>query len=129
VVGYKNGADETGWTSRALFNAIAGAKGIESPKIWEGKKGQKSTAVPEFNMEVRPLLDELIVGAATEFIKRAAGAGDCRVYMAAAGCLTAGLRLSRRVILPRPREQVPVAPPSAPPWRRAFAAGPPGAGR
>ncbi len=73
--GYKNSADETGWTSMALFNAIAKAKGIESPKIWAGKKGQESTAVGEFNMQVRPLLDELIVGKATEFIKRAA-AGD-----------------------------------------------------
>jgi arylsulfatase A-like enzyme len=70
--GYKNSADETGWTSYATFNALAKALGIESPKIWEGKKGQKSTAVRELNMEVRPLLDELIVGKATDYIKRVA---------------------------------------------------------
>jgi arylsulfatase A-like enzyme len=73
--GYKNSADEAGWTSYATFNALAKALGIESPKIWEGKKGQKSTAVRELNLEVRPLLDELIVGKATDYIKRAA-AGD-----------------------------------------------------
>jgi arylsulfatase A-like enzyme len=73
--GYKNSADEAGWTSYATFNALAKALGIESPKIWEGKRGQKSTAVRELNLEVRPLLDELIVGKATDYIKRAA-AGD-----------------------------------------------------
>ena len=51
---------------------IAKVKGIETPKIWEGKKGQKSTAVRELNLEVRPLLDELIVDKATDFIQRAA---------------------------------------------------------
>jgi arylsulfatase len=70
--GYKNSVDEAGWTSYAAFGALAKTLGIESPKIWEGKKGQKSTAVRELNMEVRPLLDELIVGKATDFIKRAA---------------------------------------------------------
>jgi arylsulfatase len=73
--GYKNSADETGWTSYATYRAIAKLKGLETPKLWEGKKGEKSTPVREFNLEVRPLLDELIVDKATEFIKRAAG-GD-----------------------------------------------------
>lgn len=70
--GYKNSADETGWTSYASFRSIAKLKGLETPKLWEGKKGEKSTAVGEFDMEVRPILDELIVGKATDFIKRAA---------------------------------------------------------
>ena len=70
--GYKNSADECGYTSYATYRAVAKAKGIETPKIWEGKKGQKSTAVRELNMEVRPLLDELIVDKATDFITRAA---------------------------------------------------------
>jgi len=70
--GYKNSADECGWTSYAAFNAIAKAKGIEAPQIWEGKKGGKSTAVRELNIEVRPLLDELIVAKTTDYIKRAA---------------------------------------------------------
>jgi arylsulfatase A-like enzyme len=70
--GYKNSADEAGWTSYAAFDALAKTLGIESPKIWEGKKGQKSTVARELNMEVRPLLDELIVGKATDYIKRVA---------------------------------------------------------
>jgi len=73
--GYKNSADETGWTSYATYRAIAKERGLETPKLWEGKKGEKSTPVREFDMEVRPLLDELIVDKATDFIKRAAG-GD-----------------------------------------------------
>jgi len=70
--GYRNSADECGYTSYATFRAVAKAKGIDSPKIWEGKKGQKPTAVRELDMEVRPLLDELIVDKATDFINRAA---------------------------------------------------------
>jgi arylsulfatase A-like enzyme len=73
--GYKNSVDEAGWTSYATFDALAKTLGIESPKIWEGKKGQKSTPVRELNLEVRPLLDELIVVKASDYIKRAA-AGD-----------------------------------------------------
>src|SRR5450755_2780050 len=77
--GYRNSADECGWTSYAAFEAIAKAKGIEAPQIWEGKKGGAQTAVRELNMEVRPLLDELIVGKATDYIKRAAS-GDKPFY-------------------------------------------------
>jgi arylsulfatase A-like enzyme len=73
--GYRNSVDECGWTSYATFNAIAKAQGIEVPQIWEGKKGGKQTAVRELNLEVRPLLDELIVGKATDYITRQAGAG------------------------------------------------------
>jgi arylsulfatase A-like enzyme len=73
--GYRNSADECGWTSYATFDAIAKAKGIQPPQIWEGTKGGKQTAVRELNLEVRPLLDELIVGKATDFIKREAAAG------------------------------------------------------
>src|SRR5215208_5194097 len=72
--GYRNSADECGWTSYAAFEAIAKAKGIEAPQLWEGKKGGKQTAVRVLNMEVRPLLDELIVEKSTEFIKREAKA-------------------------------------------------------
>jgi arylsulfatase A-like enzyme len=73
--GYKNSADECGFSSYAAYNAIIKAKGLESPKIWEGRKGQQSTPVRELNMEVRPLLDELIVAKATDFIKRCAEGG------------------------------------------------------
>jgi arylsulfatase A-like enzyme len=70
--GYRNTVDEAGYTSYAAFNAMSRAHGTETPKIWEGKKGQKSTAVCELDLKVRPLLDELIVGKATDFIQRAA---------------------------------------------------------
>src|SRR5271165_795420 len=69
--GYRNTVDEAGYTSYALFREIAKAKGIETPKLWEGKKGQKPTAVCELDLEVRPLLDELIVEKANDFIQRA----------------------------------------------------------
>ena len=72
--GYLNSADEAGWTSYATFEAIAKAKGIEAPQIWEGKKGSPPKAVREFNLEVRPLLDELIVEKASDYIKRQAKA-------------------------------------------------------
>jgi len=42
--GYRNSADEAGWTSYATFEAIAKAKGIQAPQIWEGKKGGGQTA-------------------------------------------------------------------------------------
>ncbi len=70
--GWRNSTDEAGWTSYATFNEIAKARGIEPPQIWEGKKGQTSTAAREFNMEVRPLLDELIVDKATAYIEHCA---------------------------------------------------------
>jgi len=70
--GYRNSVDEAGYTSYAAFSAMAKAKGIETPKLWEGKKGQKSTAVRELDMKVRPLLDEMIVEKATDYIKRTA---------------------------------------------------------
>jgi len=73
--GYRNSVDEAGWTSYATFNAIAKARGIQPPQIWEGVKGGKQTAVRELNLEVRPFLDELIVGKATDFIQRQAKAG------------------------------------------------------
>ena len=73
--GYRNSADECGWTSYATFDAIAKARGIEPPQIWEGTKGGKQTAVRELNLEVRPFLDELITGKATDYIKRAAAGG------------------------------------------------------
>jgi arylsulfatase A-like enzyme len=74
--GYRNSADECGWTSYATFNTLAKAKGIEPPQIWEGTKGGTQTAVRELNLEVRPFLDELISGKATDYIKRQAAAGD-----------------------------------------------------
>ena len=73
--GYKNSVDEAGWTSYAAFNTLAKTLGVEAPQIWEGKKGSNSTPVRELNLQVRPYLDELIVGKATDYIKRQAKAG------------------------------------------------------
>jgi arylsulfatase A-like enzyme len=70
--GYKNSVDEAGYTSYAAFRELIRAKGMESPKIWEGKKGQKSTALCELDLKVRPFLDEMIVGKVTDYIKRTA---------------------------------------------------------
>lgn len=104
--GYRNSADESGYSSYALFNAVTKARGIETPKIWEGKRGQKSTAVRELNLEVRPLLDELIVDKATDFITRAAkGDKPFFTYIALSMCT----RRKRRT------------PPSTRPIRRAWA--------
>jgi len=77
--GYKNSADECGYDSYMMFKVLAKKLGIQTPKLWEGKKGEKSTPVRDLNMEVRPLLDELIVDKATDYIKRAA-AGDKPFY-------------------------------------------------
>lgn len=70
--GYKNSADECGWTSYATFNALAEQLGIESPKVWEGTKGGEQTAVADLDMAIRPFLDEKITEKATDYIKRAA---------------------------------------------------------
>ena len=45
------------------------------PKIWEGKKGSAVTAMEDFNLQTRPLLDEQIAARAADFIKRTAAAG------------------------------------------------------
>ena len=45
------------------------------PKIWEGVKGSPVTAVSDFNLETRPLIDEQIATRASAFIKRNAEAG------------------------------------------------------
>ncbi len=70
--GYRNSVDEAGYTTYAAYNAIAKAQGLETPKLWEGKRGEKSVAVCELDMKVRPRLDELIVEKAADFIRRAA---------------------------------------------------------
>ena len=43
--GYRNSVDESGWTSYAAFEAIAKARGIESPQIWEGTRGGPQIAL------------------------------------------------------------------------------------
>jgi arylsulfatase len=68
--GYRNSANECGWTSYAAFAPLAKELGIYTPMIWEGKKGGKQTAVRPLDLKVRPLLDELIVEKATDYIKQ-----------------------------------------------------------
>jgi arylsulfatase len=70
--GYPDTADVCGWTTYALMRELAKKGVLETPKILEGKKGEKSVPVGEMNMEVRPLLDELITKKATDYIKRVA---------------------------------------------------------
>jgi len=52
--GYKNSVDEAGYASYAAFRELVKAKHVQSPKIWEGKKCRKSTAVRELDLKVRP---------------------------------------------------------------------------
>jgi len=72
--GYRNSADECGWTSYATFDALSKEFGIAAPQLWEGTKGGNQTAVRELDLEVRPFLDELITEQAVGYIKRAAAA-------------------------------------------------------
>ena len=67
--GYKNTADEAGYTSYAAFGNWSDDGG-RIPKIWEVKKGEKSIPVCEFDLKQRPFLDELIVGKVADYIKR-----------------------------------------------------------
>jgi arylsulfatase len=73
--GYRNSANECGWTAYSNFQEISKRFGVEAPQIWEGTKGGPQKAVRPLDLEVRPLLDELIVEKATEYIKRNAN-GD-----------------------------------------------------
>jgi len=73
--GYKNSADQAGYSSYATFRALAKRVGIDMPQLWQGKKGEKSQPAGELDLKVRPFLDETMVGKATDWIKRAA-AGD-----------------------------------------------------
>jgi arylsulfatase A-like enzyme len=74
--GIKNTTDEAGYSSYALYRAVAEATGIESPKIWEGKKGEGVTAVRDFDMSVRPLMDEMITERTCDYIARQAPTGE-----------------------------------------------------
>ena len=70
--GYRNSVDEAGYGSYAAFRELVKARGVELPKLWEGKKGQKPVATGDLDLKVRPLLDEMIVERANDYIKRAA---------------------------------------------------------
>jgi arylsulfatase A-like enzyme len=68
--GYRNSADECGWSSYAAFKSVSEKYGVDAPMIWEGKKDGKQNAVRPMDLEVRPLLDQLIVEKATDYIKQ-----------------------------------------------------------
>lgn len=70
--GEKNTTDEAGYTSYALYRALAEKMGFETPKIWEAKKGEKPTAFCDLDLKVRPLLDEMITERAVDYITRKA---------------------------------------------------------
>jgi arylsulfatase A-like enzyme len=73
--GYKDSMDEAGWDSYAVYRELIKATGGESPKIWEGRKGEPSKPVRDLNMEVRPFMDEMIAKHTTDYIAKQARAG------------------------------------------------------
>jgi arylsulfatase len=73
--GYKDSMDEAGWTSYALYRELIKATGGESPKIWEGTKGQPSKPVGDLDLAIRPLMDEMIVKHTTDYIAKQGKAG------------------------------------------------------
>jgi arylsulfatase A-like enzyme len=69
--GIKNSWDEAGYASYPLFKE----SGMETPMIWEGKKGQPSTPVMPLDLKLRPIADDTyIIPKTIEFIKRQAAA-------------------------------------------------------
>ncbi|CDF78872.1 arylsulfatase [Formosa agariphila KMM 3901] len=64
--GIKNSWDEAGYTTWPLFKE----SGMETPMIWEGKKGQKSKAVMPLNLKIRPIVDrDYIIPKTVNYIK------------------------------------------------------------
>lgn len=69
--GVQDSWDEAGYTSYPLFKE----SGMKPPMIWEGKKGQSSTAVMPLDLNVRSIVDEkYIIPKTVDFIKREAAA-------------------------------------------------------
>lgn len=71
----RNTTDEAGYTSYAMYRELAEKFGLETPKLWEGVKGEKAKPVADLDMAVRPFLDEKIAEKASDFIKRKAKEG------------------------------------------------------
>jgi arylsulfatase A-like enzyme len=67
--GYRNSADECGWTSYSNFQEMAKKFDLYTPMIWEGEKGGEQTAVRPMNLALRPFLEELITDKTTNYIK------------------------------------------------------------
>jgi len=69
--GYPNSADEAGYSAWPLFTE----SGCHTPMLLQGKKGEPSTPVMPFDLEVRPVLDgQYIIPKTVEFIRREAEA-------------------------------------------------------
>src|SRR5215469_11312634 len=67
--GIKNTSDEAGYSSYAMFRAIQAAAGLETPRIWQARKGEPAQPVRDFDMSVRPFMDEMITERASEYIR------------------------------------------------------------
>jgi arylsulfatase A-like enzyme len=81
--GIKNTTDEAGYSSYALYRAVAEATGIESPQIWEGTKEDGISPVCDFDMSVRPLMDEMITDRTCNYISdHASGDAPFFTYVA-----------------------------------------------
>jgi arylsulfatase len=70
--GYRNSANECGWTQFAALAEFREKFGTYTPMIWEATKGGKQNAVRQMDLELRAILDELIVEKATDYIKEKA---------------------------------------------------------
>jgi arylsulfatase len=69
--GIKNSMDEAGYSAWSLFKE----SGMETPMIWEGKKGEASTPVMPLDLKVRPIFDgNYVIPKTVEYIKRNAAA-------------------------------------------------------
>jgi arylsulfatase A-like enzyme len=69
--GIMNTMDEAGYTAWPLFKE----SGMPVPMIWQGKKGQPSTAVMPLDLKVRPIFDaNYVVPKTVEYIQRNAAA-------------------------------------------------------
>ena len=69
--GIMNTMDEAGYTAWPLFKE----SGMPAPMIWQGKKGQPSTAVMPLDLKVRPIFDaNYVVPKTVEYIQRNAAA-------------------------------------------------------
>jgi arylsulfatase A-like enzyme len=65
--GVKDTWDEAGYTAWPLFKE----SGLPVPMLWEGKKGEPSTAVMPLDLKVRPIIDEkYIIPKTVDYIKR-----------------------------------------------------------
>jgi arylsulfatase A-like enzyme len=73
--GISESSDEAAYTSHPLFPSDL----MESPKVKQAVKGQPLEEVAEFDLEIRPFMDEKITDKTIDFIRRSAS-GDAPFY-------------------------------------------------